>query len=235
MRVSAPVLVSIGAIAVLVAIAVTDMVLPATDGRTAEMRPWIAARAVGVMAYLLLALEVATGLVLSHPRNTAAWHKTKQVFPWHEMLTVFTFGFLAVHGVLLAVDRYADVGWLGALVPGLSAFRTPAIALGTVATYAMLFTAVTAKWTRVLPSGWWIKVHRVAALTFLLAWLHAVLSGTDGGALMPLYLLTGLPILAGIVHRSWTARARPVRPAAAGSPPMSIGRPAVAAITTEES
>jgi DMSO/TMAO reductase YedYZ heme-binding membrane subunit len=236
MRVSAPLLIAIGAIAVLVAIGVTDQVLPATDARTAELRPWIAARALGVMAYLLLALEVATGLVLSHPRNTAAWRKTKQVFPWHELLTVFTFGFLAIHGVLLAVDRFANVGWLGALVPGLSAYRTPAIALGTVAAYTMLFTAITAKWTRLLPSGWWLKVHRVAALTFLMAWLHAVLSGTDGGALLPLYIITGVPILAGVVHRSWTARARPQRAAApAASRPMSIGRPAPAAASTEES
>jgi DMSO/TMAO reductase YedYZ heme-binding membrane subunit len=236
MRVSAPLLIAIGAIAVLVAIGVTDQVLPATDARTAELRPWIAARALGVMAYLLLALEVATGLVLSHPRNTAAWRKTKQVFPWHELLTVFTFGFLAIHGVLLAVDRFANVGWLGALVPGLSAYRTPAIALGTVAAYTMLFTAITAKWTRLLPSGWWLKVHRVAALTFLMAWLHAVLSGTDGGALLPLYLVTGVPILAGVVHRSWTARARQQRAAAPAAPrPMSIGRPAPATASTEES
>jgi DMSO/TMAO reductase YedYZ heme-binding membrane subunit len=236
MRVSAPVLVAIGAIAVLVAIGVTDQVLPATDARTAELRPWIAARALGVMAYLLLALEVATGLVLSHPRNTAEWGKTKQVFPWHEMLTVFTFGFLAVHGGLLAVDRYANVGWLGALVPGMSAFRTPAIALGTVAAYTMLLTAVTAKWTRLLPSGWWLKVHRVAALTFLMTWLHAVLSGTDGGTLLPLYLGTGLPILAGVVHRSWTARSRPQRPVVpAGTPAPTLGRPAPAALTVEES
>ena len=236
MRVSAPVLVAIGAIAVLVAIGVTDQVIPAADARTAELRPWIAARAVGVMAYLLLALEVATGLVLSHPRNAAAWRKTKQVFPWHELLTVFTFGFLAIHGVLLAVDRYANVGWLGALVPGLSAFRTPAIAIGTLAAYTMLFTAVTAKWTRLLPSGWWLKVHRVAALTFLMTWLHAVLSGTDGAALMPLYLVTGLPILAGIVHRSWTGRTRSPRTAPVAVPrPMSLGRPSPAAVSTEES
>lgn len=236
MRVSAPVLIAIGAIAVLVAIGVTDQVLPATDARTAELRPWIAARAVGVMAYLLLALEVATGLLLSHPRNTAEWRKTKQVFPWHEMLTVFTFGFLAIHGVLLAVDRFANVGWLGALIPGMSAYRTPAIALGTIAAYTMLFTAITAKWTRLLPSGWWLKVHRVAALTFLMTWLHAVLSGTDGGALLPLYLVTGLPILAGVVHRSWTARSRPQRPAVpAGRPAPTLGRQAPAAVTAEES
>ena len=51
-----------------------------------------------------------SGLVLSHPRNTAEWRKTKQVFPWHEMLTVFTGAFLALHVVLLAIDPYAKVG-----------------------------------------------------------------------------------------------------------------------------
>ena len=124
MRVGAATLLAIGAIAALVAIGVTDQILPAADPRTISMRPWIAARAMGVTAYLLLALEVALGLVLSHPRNTAEWRKTKQVFPWHEMVTVFTGAFLALHVALLATDPYADVGVIGALVPGL--LRLPA-------------------------------------------------------------------------------------------------------------
>jgi predicted ferric reductase len=234
MRVSAPALVAIGAIAVLVALGITDQVLPAADPRTAQLRPWIAARAFGIAAYLLLAFEVGLGLVLSHPRNTAEWRKTKQVFPWHEMVSVFTFGFLFVHTALLAVDQYVNVGWIGALVPGLSEFRTSAIALGTVATYAMLFTAITAKWTRLLPSGWWLKVHRIAAVTFLMAWVHAILAGTDSNALLPLYLATGLPILAGIAHRWWTARVRPQRLAVpAGAPDVSFARPMPATLVEE--
>jgi hypothetical protein len=227
------VLVSIGAIAALVALGVTDQVIPPSDPRTADIRPWVAARALGVTAYLLLALEVALGLVLSHPRNTVAWRKTKQVFPWHEMVTVFTLGFLVLHIALLATDRYAKVGWLGALVPGFSEYRPAAIAVGSVAMYALLFTALTAKFTRLLPSGWWLKAHRFAAVAFLLAWVHAVLAGTDGGALSPLYALTGLPILAAIAHRWWTARARPVRtppaPASPARPESTRGR--LAALT----
>ena len=126
---------------------------------------------------------MALGLVLSHPRNTSEWRKTKQVFPWHEMLTVFTFAFIGLHVVLLAVDPFAKVGWLGALVPGFSGYRAPAIAVGTVAMYALLFTAVTAKWTRLLPAGWWLEAHRFAAVAFLFTWAHRVLAGTDGGAL----------------------------------------------------
>ena len=66
------------------------------------------------------------------------------------------------------------------------------------------------------PPGWWLKAHRFAAVAFLLTWVHSVLAGTDGGALMPLYLVTGLLILAGVAHRWWTARARPQRADRAG-------------------
>jgi sulfoxide reductase heme-binding subunit YedZ len=236
MRVSARVLVAIGALAVLVALGVTNQVIPATDGRTAEIRGWVAARALGLTAYLLLAFEVALGLVLSHPRNTTTWRKTKQVFPWHEMVTVFTIGFLILHVALLAVDRYAKVGWLGVFVPGMSAYRPPAIAVGSVAMYTLLFTALTAKFTRLLPSGWWLKAHRFAAVAFLLAWCHAVLAGTDGGPLGPLYIATGLVILAGVVHRWWTARVRPLRslPASASTPPVSSPRPVNLALAMED-
>jgi len=121
-------------------------------------------------------------------------------------------------------------------VPGYSTYRPVAVGLGSIAMYALIFTAVTAKWTRLLPSGWWLKVHRLSAVVFLMTWVHAVLAGTDGGALLPLYLATGLPILAGVGHRWWTARVRPQRvPAAPTSSASSIVRPQPAIVTVEES
>jgi predicted ferric reductase len=220
MRVSPTILAIVGGLMALVALAVTDRILPASDPGVAQVRPWVAARAMGVTAYLLLALEVGLGLVLSHPRNTAVWRLTKPVFPWHELVTVFTGAFIALHSALLAIDPYAGVGILGALVPGLSGYRAPAIAIGTVASYAFIVTAVSAKWTKLLPPGWWLRIHRLAALVFALSWAHAVLAGTDGGALLPLYLVTGAPIVAGVAHRWWTAKSRPIRRPV--SPPTQI-------------
>ncbi len=235
MRVGALTLVAIGAVVALVALAVTDQVLPAADPRVADLRPWIAGRALGVTAYLLLALQVGLGLALSHPRNVAAWRATRQVLPWHELITVFVWAFLALHIVLMAIDPWANVGWIGTLVPGLSEYRTPAIAIGTVAVYAMLFTAVTAKWTTLLPAGWWLKVHRLSALVFLATWAHSVLAGTDSGALTPLYLATGLPILLGVAHRWWTVRVRPRREAPPATSATSLVRPRATTISLEES
>lgn len=225
MRVSTAALVVIGGLAALAALAVTNQVLPAADPRVGELRPWLAGRALGVTAYLLLALQVALGLVLSHPRNTAAWRTTRQVLPWHELLTVFVWAFLVLHIVLMAIDPFADVGWLGALVPGLSAYRTPAIAIGTVAAYAMLVTAATARWTRLLPGGWWLRIHRLSALAFLGTWVHSVLAGTDTAALTPLYIVTGVPIVVGVAHRWWTARVRVQREEAPPTAAPSLVRP----------
>jgi hypothetical protein len=223
-RLSTGVLVILGAIAALAAIAVTDRVLPAADPRTAELRPWIAARALGVTSYLLLGLEVALGLVLSHPRNAERWHRTPQVFPWHQLVTVFVGAFLVLHVALLAIDPYAQVGIAGALLPGFSTYRPLPVAIGVIALYALIVTAVTATWTRLLPAGWWLRIHRLAAVAFLLVWVHAVLAGTDGGALTPLYLATGIPVLAGIAHRWWSVRSRR-RPTSVPSP---VGGPTTA-------
>ena len=151
------------------------------------------------------------------------------------MVTVFTGAFLALHVALLAVDPYANVGVIGAFVPGFSAYRPVAVGLGSIALYALIFTAVTAKWTRLLPSGWWLKAHRFAAVAFVVTWMHAVLAGTDGGALLPLYLLTGVPILAAVGHRWWTARVRPARRLPPATPARSLAeRPTAALVATEE-
>lgn len=211
MRAGLATLVIVGAVAALVALGVTDQIIPATDERTLSVRPWVAARALGVTAYLLLTLEVAAGVWLSHPRNSGDPRTSRVVFPWHELLAVFTGAFLALHIVLLAVDPYAGVGWMGAFVPGFSQFRPVPVAIGSVALYALIITAATAKWTRLLPAGWWLKVHRLTALVFLAAWVHGVLSGTDSAALLPMYLITGGLVLLGVAHRWWSVGSRSPR------------------------
>lgn len=234
MRAGIATLVIVGAVAALVALGITDQVIPATDDRTIAVRPWVAARALGITAYLLLSLEVATGVWLSHPRNSGDGNSTRAVFPWHELLTVFTGAFLALHIVLLAVDPYAGVDWIGAFVPGFSQYRAVPVAIGSVALYALIITAATAKWTRLLPAGWWLKVHRFTALVFLMAWVHGVLAGTDAFALLPMYLLTGGLVMAGIVHRWWTMPARAQRGrAAADATVIPLRRPMPASASEE--
>jgi methionine sulfoxide reductase heme-binding subunit len=194
------------AIAGLAIVGATDQVVPASSAHQAQLRIWLAGRAAGITAYLLLTLQVVLGLVLSHPTNQTTWKLSKRLFPWHENIWVFVLAFLGAHIVSLVIDPYAGVGLAGALVPGLSSYRSPAVALGTLSLYALLVTGLTARYTKRLPAGAWLLIHRFSALVFALAWMHGLLAGTDSGSLVPLYLATGLGVLGALGYRWWVSR-----------------------------
>jgi sulfoxide reductase heme-binding subunit YedZ len=190
----------------LVVIFSTDQILPASTDRQAELRFWLAARATGVVTLLLLTLQVSIGLVLSHPHNKTTWKLSKRLFPWHDHLWVFVVAFLAAHVVSLVADPKAGVSLPGAFIPGLSQYRSTPVALGTLALYAFLVTAMTARYTRLLPAGAWLSLHRLALVIFVLSWLHGMLAGTDSDALQPVYLLAGAVVLAAGAYRYWASR-----------------------------
>ena len=189
----------------LVIVAATDQILPATSSYQAQVRVWLAARATGLVALILVTLLVVLGILLSHPEQTQ-WKLAKRIYPWHEALWVFVLAFLAVHVVSLVVDPYAGVGIGGALLPGLSEYRTAPVALGVIALYALIITALTARYTRLLPTGWWLKLHRLAGLVLVLAWTHGVLAGTDSNSFAPVYWGIVLAVVAAGAHRYWIVR-----------------------------
>jgi predicted ferric reductase len=188
----------------------TDQILPASSAYQAQTRVWLAARAAGIVSYLLLTGQIVFGLILSHPTNQTTWKLSKRLFPWHENLWVFVLAFLAAHIVSIVLDPYAGVGIAGTFIPGLSSYRSSPVALGTLAMYALLVTGLTARYTRLLPAGFWLKLHRFSIVVFILAWLHGILAGTDAITLRPVYLWTGLAVLIAAAYRYWVSRkARP--------------------------
>ncbi|MEA2610438.1 MAG: hypothetical protein QOI37_414 [Chloroflexota bacterium] len=205
-RLSARSALILGAIIALVIIYATDQIAPATSDRQAQLRLWLAARATGIATFVLLTFQVALGLVLSHPTNKTSWMISKRIFPWHENLWVFIASLLLIHIVSLVLDPYAGVGISGAFIPGLSTYRSSPVALGTMALYAFLITALTARYTRLLPPGMWLSLHRLSLAVWLLSWLHGILAGTDSDALGILYVVSGIAIVAAGAYRYWASR-----------------------------
>jgi DMSO/TMAO reductase YedYZ heme-binding membrane subunit len=198
------------AVAGLAILVVTDQVVPPATPYQAQMRDWLAARATGITVLVLLAIMVVLGLALSHP-DQAQWKQAKRIYPWHETLWVFVIAFLAVHVAAIVLDPYANVDIVGALLPGLSKYRTVPVALGSLGLYATLITGATARWTRLLPSGIWLKLHRFAAVALGLGWIHGALSGTDTGALRLVYWGIAVVVVAAAVYRYWIVRRRAER------------------------
>jgi methionine sulfoxide reductase heme-binding subunit len=190
----------------IVLIYATDQILPPATDRQAELRLWLAARATGIVAFLLLTAQVVFGLVLSHPHNKTTWRLSKLVFPWHDHLWVFVTAFAAGHIVSLVADPKAHVGILGAFIPGLSQYRSVPVALGTLSLYAFLITALTARQTRLLPAGRWLTLHRLAIGIFAVTWVHGMLAGTDSDLLRPVYILAAIVVIEAAAYRYWAAR-----------------------------
>jgi len=205
-RLGGGLLVAIGAVAGIAALVAMDQILPATSTHQAELRVWLGARAAGLTALVLLTIQVSFGLVLSHPTNKSTWKLSKRLFPWHEHAWVFTLAFVAIHVVSLAVDRFANVGIVGALVPGMSEYRTVPVAIGTLALYALLITGLTARFTRILPAGWWLKLHRLGLIVLVAAWSHGLLAGSDSPSLLGVYVGTFLVVLMAAAYRYWIVR-----------------------------
>ena len=196
------------AVLAIVAIYATDQIAPATSERQAQLRIWLAARATGIVTFLLLTFQICVGLVLSHPTNKSTWKLSKRIYPWHEHLWVFVIAFLLVHIVSIVLDPYAKVSVAAALIPGLSEYRSSAVALGTMALYAFLLTAITARYTKLLPAGVWLSIHRLSLVVFVLVWLHSVLAGSDSAELGLLYVGTGLAVVLSGAYRYWASRQR---------------------------
>jgi predicted ferric reductase len=205
-RLSGRALVVLVALTGLGVVLATDQVLPATSAHQAELRIWLASRAAGILTLVLLAFQIVVGLVLSHPVNKSTWRLSKRLFPWHEHVWLFVLAFVAAHVITIVLDPYAGVGLGGAFVIGLSSYRTAPVALGTLALYALLATGVTARWTKLLPAGAWLTIHRLGIVVFVMGWMHGLLAGTDSIALVSLYVVLGCAVGGAAAYRYWVTR-----------------------------
>lgn len=175
-----------------------------------RMAPWILGRAAGITSYLLLVGLVVMGLLLSHPKRARIRRPSSATrIRMHVSLSVFTLVFTVLHVVVLATDKYAGVGWWGALVPMGASYRPVAVTLGVIGLYAGLAAGLTAALAgRVSRRLWW-PIHKVAVASLILVWFHGVLAGIDTPVILSMYVLTGAGVLAlaisrylGTTHRS---------------------------------
>jgi methionine sulfoxide reductase heme-binding subunit len=229
MRLKATTWLALIALLGLIAIPLTGAIVPAVSDREANMRLWLAARASGIAVYLLFTAQICFGIVLSHPTNKSTWKLSQRLFPWHENTWIFVLAFLAVHVVSLVLDPYAGVGITGAIIPGLSSYRSVPVALGNLGLWAMLATGLTARYVKLLPQGLWLKVHRFAIVVWGLAWVHGVLSGTDTRSLTWMYIGTGLVVAGAAAYRYWASKAARAAKGAVASSAADVAKAAKAA------
>jgi predicted ferric reductase len=167
-----------------------------------RMLPWVVGRGLGIAGYLSLVVLTSMGLWLRHPWRLR-WRRppVEAQVRLHAALAAVTLVLVVGHVIALAVDSYAGVGWRGAVVPGAATYRPVAVALGTVGMYLGVLIGASAALAGRVAGRAWLPIHRLAALTFGVVWLHGVVAGIDTGRLSALYLGTGGLVIALAVSR----------------------------------
>jgi predicted ferric reductase len=163
---------------------------------------WYAARAGGMVAYLLLSASVIVGLLLSGRAKLKHWPRFA-LEDVHRFLGILTGIFIVIHGGALLLDTFLPFSLGQLLVPGTASYRPLWVALGVVAAELLAALAVTNHYRKRLPHSWWRRAHMLNFAVWGLALAHGLTAGTDATTTWALMLYAGSAwiVVALLVHR----------------------------------
>lgn len=179
---------------------------------------WLAGRASGVVALLLVTASVALGLTMASKvvRRRGVAPILVRV---HEQTALAGLVAIAVHGVTLFADPWLRPGVSGVLVPFTMGYRPLFTGLGIVAGYLAALLGLSFYARRRIGARLWRKLHRATVLVWALGVVHALGAGSDAASpwLRGFMLATGGPIVAlfGIRMLRRPRRDRAIAPARA--------------------
>jgi sulfoxide reductase heme-binding subunit YedZ len=140
---------------------------------------WYAARAGGVVAYVLLTTVVLVGLQMSSKRRIAAWPRIA-IEDVHRFAAFAAGSFVVIHVVAIAIDSYLPFSLKSLVVPFVASYRPAWVGLGIVAAELMLAVAIANRLRgRVLSYSAWRKTHYATFAVWAGATIHGIASGTD--------------------------------------------------------
>lgn len=175
---------------------------------------WYLTRATGVVSFLLLTMAFVLGLASTRRALASpAWPRfaTQHL---HRNVSLLGVGLLVAHVVTTLVDSYVSISWWAWVVPGASAYRTPWVALGTLAFDLLLVVVATSLVRDRMSNRAWRAVHWAAYALWPLTFLHFLTTGTDAfhGRWGLWLALVSLVVVAAAAGARWWTRDTPAGP-----------------------
>jgi sulfoxide reductase heme-binding subunit YedZ len=169
---------------------------------------WLASRASGIVALVLITASVALGLTMASKLVTARGVRPV-LARIHEHTALAGLIAIAVHGITLIGDAWLKPGVDGVLLPFSMSYRPLFTGLGTVAGYLAVALGLSFYARRRIGTRLWRKAHRATVVVYVLAVVHTLGAGTDAGSswLRGFMLATALPITG-----LFLVRLRPAKP-----------------------
>jgi sulfoxide reductase heme-binding subunit YedZ len=158
---------------------------------------WLASRASGVVALILVTISVAIGLTMASKlvRKRGVGPILVRI---HEQTALAGLVAIAVHGITLLGDPWLHPGVKGILVPFTMGYKPAFTGLGIIAGYLAAFLGLTFYARRRIGTKLWRKLHRATVVVWALGIVHAFGAGTDAGSawLREFMIITGVPLVA---------------------------------------
>lgn len=170
---------------------------------------WYASRGAGVVLLVVLTAALVLGVAVR-----ANWLGERgQRFvgeAMHRNLALLAVGLLVVHVVTAVVDPFVHIGWLAAVVPGTSPYRTLWIGLGALSLDAFLAVVVTSLLRRRMRRRGWRLVHWLTWVAWPLAFVHSLYAGDDTrlSAVAVVYWACAAAVVGAFAARLWVGGRR---------------------------
>ncbi|HEV7451453.1 MAG TPA: hypothetical protein VGO16_08705, partial [Pseudonocardiaceae bacterium] len=231
-----------GGLSAAAVLALVALMAQAHDPRVPQDQPdvvwWYAARASGLLAWVLLSASVVAGLLSGTQRARGRTNSSTWTRGLHEFFGTLAVVFTVLHLTSVLATDQLRIGLRELLVPFARPDNPVAQGCGVLAFYLLIAITLTS-WLRALLSWWWWRsVHLLAFPLWSLASVHMVLAGSDitnpildwgpsAVAVVILFLavvrlLTALPA----VRRRHRRQARPRHSRPAGPRHLAVAVPA---------
>jgi sulfoxide reductase heme-binding subunit YedZ len=155
----------------------------------AQYAAWLAGRAAGLVALLLVTATVLLGLALAArvvpPRRRAA------VLAVHQHLAIVSLGAIAAHVLFLLADPWLKPGIAGVAVPFTLPYRPLWTGTGIVGAYLAAILGLSFYVRRRIGARLWRRMHRFTVAVYGLSLAHALGAGTDTSLPAVRYALLG--------------------------------------------
>jgi sulfoxide reductase heme-binding subunit YedZ len=172
---------------------------------------WYTTRGAGAVSLVLLSAVVVLGALSTLRFETATWPRFLTT-GLHRNVSLTAVVFLALHIVTAVVDPFTHLGWLAAVVPFSSYYRTFWLGLGVIAFELLAAVSVTSLIRGFIGHRAWRAVHWLAYASWPVAVVHSFGTGTDAWSawMIVIDVVCILAVLGAVVARLSTRSPDPL-------------------------
>jgi len=139
---------------------------------------WYTTRGAGAVSMVLLSAVVVLGIIGTVRAQSPRWPLFLTT-GLHRNIALTTLVFLVLHIVTAVIDPFTNLGWLAAVVPFSSYYRTLWLGLGVIAFELLVAIVVTSLVRGVLGQKTWRAIHWLTYAAWPIGIAHGLGTGTD--------------------------------------------------------